>query len=1227
MKKFLTSMLAMLLLVTANLFSQNFYYGPEGRVTLEVSTSKILVQFQDGVPFEQQLLILAGETQIVPLQPEMMLPAPNITLLDLQNVAGDQQVYDLLDRLEDHPQIVHAGHFLEHADGTLHGVTNQLLVRLKNAFDKRALEGLVNDYGAAIESVNEFDPLLYHVAVQPGARGNALELANELAISNVFEYAEPDFLRLMKRFNTNDPFVNNQWSLENTGSNTSQWGGIAGIDMSVFDAWSITTGSAGIKIAIIDEGVDLNHPDLVGNMLGGYDATGQGSGGNMQGNDAHGTACAGIVAATANNNIGVAGVAYSAKIIPIRIAYSNAQGGWVTSNTWIANGMNWAWQTGGADILSNSWGGGGVSSAINGAISGAVNNGRGGLGSPVLFSAGNGNGAVSYPANNNETIAVIAMSMCGERKNPSSCDGETWWGSDYGTNGDVAAPGVKIYTTDISGSSGYSGGDYTSSFNGTSSACPNAAGVMALILSANNTLTESQARAILEGNCDKVGGYTYNSNVPGQPNGTWSNDLGYGLVNAHAAVLAVAPASNDDAGISSIVTPAGSVCATTVSPQVVLNNYGANTLSSVTINYDVDGGSNNTYNWTGSLASASSTTVTLPSVSFSGGSHTFNASTSNPNGNSDTNPSNDDANSSFYAGSNGLTLTIVLDNYPGETTWDLRDGGGNVVASGGPYSGAGSTVVENMCVPDGCYDFTIYDSYGDGICCAYGSGSYTLTEDASGNTLASGGAFTFSETTNICVSSGPTCTDGIQNGNETGVDCGGPDCPACPTCTDGIQNGNETGVDCGGPDCPACPTCNDGIQNGQETGVDCGGPDCPACPTCTDGIQNGQETGVDCGGPDCPECDSCNDGIQNGQETGVDCGGPDCPACPTCNDGIQNGQETGVDCGGPDCPACPTCTDGIQNGQETGVDCGGPDCPACPTCNDGIQNGQETGVDCGGPDCPPCGGGGCTYVTIDFEDFEGGWGIWNDGGSDCRRSANDASYAFSGTYCARLRDNTSTSVMTTDNLDLSNYDEITVDFTYYPRSMDNASEDFWLQISTNGGGSYTTVEEWNRGDEFQNDVREFDTVVIPGPFTSSTRLRFRCDASGNSDWIYIDDVDITGCSNGPNGQTIMPPAPKEEPITPEVTEMIDLETAQVQWKIFPNPTRDLLNVSVQLPDVGAAQLFITDYTGKMIQTIQLGEGQEHYQTAIETHRLNPGVYFLHLVGADMKSTKKFVVVR
>ena len=305
----------------------------------------------------------------------------------------------------------------------------------------------------------------------------------------------------------------------------------------------------------------------------------------------------------------------------------------------------------------------------------------------------------------------------------------------------------------------------------------------------------------------------------------------------------------------------------------------------------------------------------------------------------------------------------------------------------------------------------------------------------------------------------------------------------------------------------------------------------PAEPTCTDGIQNGQETGVDCGGPDCPTCPTeptCEDGIQNGQETGVDCGGPDCPACPTeptCEDGIQNGQETGVDCGGPDCPACPvepTCDDGIQNGQETGVDCGGPDCPACPvepTCDDGIQNGQETGIDCGGPDCVPC-STECTVQEIDFNDFNASYGIWNDGGSDCTRSTADAQYAVGGVGApVRLRDNSSSSIVTTDNLSLVTYQEITVNFSYITRSMDNANEDFWLQISTDGGASFTTVEEWNLGDEFENEVRYNDAVTISGPFSNTTQIRFRCDASSNTDYVYLDNIRITGCNSDPGDPT------------------------------------------------------------------------------------------------------------
>ncbi|MGJ8652531.1 MAG: carbohydrate-binding protein [Opitutaceae bacterium] len=150
-----------------------------------------------------------------------------------------------------------------------------------------------------------------------------------------------------------------------------------------------------------------------------------------------------------------------------------------------------------------------------------------------------------------------------------------------------------------------------------------------------------------------------------------------------------------------------------------------------------------------------------------------------------------------------------------------------------------------------------------------------------------------------------------------------------------------------------------------------------------------------------------------------------------------------------------------------------------------------------------------SWTQIDSNDFESDWGIWNGGGSDARLSSSDAAYA-NGTYCVRLRDNTSTSVMTTNNLTLSGYSELKVEFSYICVSMDNSNEDFWLQISTDGGVNFTTVEEWNEGDEFVNDVRYNDSVTILGySLNDQTQLRFRCDASGNSDWVYIDDVVIS----------------------------------------------------------------------------------------------------------------------
>ena len=516
-----------------------YHYSPDGKIFYDLSNQKVLIKFKSTISVETQKNLLSAEKLLEPITKEMFLPSPKVVMAELTKGVSDDQILALIEKLNKNEQIEYANPFLVYQDGTSEAALDRFIVKLKNNTDYSKMEKLVKQNGAYIDEQYKYDPNLYFIKITKSSTMRALEMANQFVETGLFAASEPDVLKLLKKYNTNDTFLPYQWSLNNTGSSI-QYNGTSGADMKIFAAWGITTGSAAIKIAIIDEGVDLVHPDLLANLLPGFDGTGLGSNGGPSGNDAHGTACAGIVAGVGNNNLGVAGIAYNSKIIPVRIAYSSG-GNWVTSNSVIGTSLDWAWNQGGADVLSNSWGGGGPSVLINDPITRANTQGRGGKGAPVLFAAGNSNGANSYPATLTNVISVVAMSMCNQRKSPTSCDGENFWGSNFGTGVDIAAPGVKIYTTDISGSAGYSAGDYAPTFNGTSSACPNAAGVMALILSTNPNLTVSQARQIIESTADKVGGYTYNSGVSGQVNGTWSTDLGHGRVNAFSAVQLANP--------------------------------------------------------------------------------------------------------------------------------------------------------------------------------------------------------------------------------------------------------------------------------------------------------------------------------------------------------------------------------------------------------------------------------------------------------------------------------------------------------------------------------------------------------------------------------------------------------------------------------------------------------------------------------------------------------------
>lgn len=421
-------------------------------------------------------------------------------------------------------------------------LTPQLIVQFKPNVSETECNKLLNEFKLDVVSKDHLTKNNFLCKTRNNSPEEALNTANELHLKDQIEYAQPDFVRLMPKlgfgtapataFGTAtapaitpakvaeatptpqapDPFIGNQWGLTK---------------IKATEAWAITRGNPGIKVAVIDEGVDFTHEDLNGNLLTGFDATDNDN--NQQPNlrDGHGTACAGIIAAVADNGRGVAGVAPNCRVLPVRIAFGAPGGGWVTSDSTIALGIRTAVNRG-ADVLSNSWGGGPASSAIQSAFIFARTNGRGGKGCFTPCASGNNDAlGVIFPAKYPQCFAVGASNEFDQRKSHTSADGENWWGSNYGPELQVVAPGVHIYTTDMMGGGGYNTtGNYVSNFNGTSSATPHVAGVGALVLSIDPNLTVQECEEIIRRSCDDL-----------TPTGR-DNETGFGRVNALRAVQA-----------------------------------------------------------------------------------------------------------------------------------------------------------------------------------------------------------------------------------------------------------------------------------------------------------------------------------------------------------------------------------------------------------------------------------------------------------------------------------------------------------------------------------------------------------------------------------------------------------------------------------------------------------------------------------------------------------------
>jgi subtilisin family serine protease len=364
------------------------------------------------------------------------------------------------------------------------------------------------------------------------SEGDVIAVANKLHESDEVEYAEPNFVVVTPRLAATEggdlateaeagAALADVEVIDETGDEATETGTAAAMTapgpavpatdpafasqwglhkVRAPEAWDISMGSPSISIAVIDEGNDMSHEDLA-YKLPGYDAYSGDDNPTPQAADAHGTACAGVAAAKANNGRGGAGVAPRCTVLPVRIARGIGGGFWDTTSAKVADGIRKAVDRG-ADVLSNSYGVG-PSTAVTNAFQYARTNGRGGRGCPSAAATGNGDvRGVIYPARLSPSIpgflAVGASNEWDQRKSKTSLDGENWWGSNFGPEVDVVAPGVHVYTTDITGGAGYGGGNYVPNFNGTSSATPHVAGVMALILSVDPDLRSWEVEDIIK---------------------------------------------------------------------------------------------------------------------------------------------------------------------------------------------------------------------------------------------------------------------------------------------------------------------------------------------------------------------------------------------------------------------------------------------------------------------------------------------------------------------------------------------------------------------------------------------------------------------------------------------------------------------------------------------------------------------------------------------------------
>lgn len=560
LNKTITTCLLILLIIffpVFSAFSQSHYYVDGKRIDLQVRKDKIAIvlnktNFNESTIRNKINNYNSNGEVIKKLKDDLLI-------LDFNKDVDESILNDKIAELSSMSDIVKLATKVYYGQSkkVTQIVTDEFVVKLKDLNDIQKLYDLNDVNGITIlENINDENTFLLKAG--DNINIDALHLSEIYYNTGYFEYCEPDFAfpdACIFNYVPDDTYYPSQWTLNNHGQPTGTEGnatggdsvlsaGIYDADMDVDLAWDYVKGNSNVIVGIFDTGVDSAHVDLAQNLIAGYDAT-DGNHSVKVDRVGHGTCTSGIIGARTNNGIGVSGIVggdntpnSNCKIRMFNLVTVNGN---FTTNTKIANAFNEA-RISGVGVVSNSWGGGTANSTLTYAINNLSNNGRGGLGCVVLFSSGNdGNDAPQYPAYL-PSVVCVGASTRHDQKKAAGTGNQWWWGGNYGedSNGDIdiVAPTI-CYTTDVSGTGGYNtasgtGGDYYATFNGTSAACPNAAGVAALILSVNPAFTRDQVIDFLYRGCEKIDNADYSTL---KTYGYWNQYFGYGRVNAYNSVM------------------------------------------------------------------------------------------------------------------------------------------------------------------------------------------------------------------------------------------------------------------------------------------------------------------------------------------------------------------------------------------------------------------------------------------------------------------------------------------------------------------------------------------------------------------------------------------------------------------------------------------------------------------------------------------------------------------